>query len=167
MSLPRMTRSANGRRNARQGDGYRFAPPILRNSCDRLQPRLDRGPSRFEERRQRQFFAQRFHRLVGRKARTVGGDLEQDAVGLAEIEAAEIEAVDLAAVGDAQFVQPLRPGVILRLVGGAERDVVDAAGALPCDGRILVFEHMQLGGGAALSPASPIANTWISAPCAA
>src|SRR5579863_9765926 len=72
---------------------------------DRLQPRLDRGAARFEERRQREFFAELVHRLVGGKAGAVGGDLEQDAVGLAEIKAAEIEAVNLAAVGNAEFAQ--------------------------------------------------------------
>ena len=68
---------------------------------DRLQPGLDLRAARLQERRQRQFLAERLHRLVGRKARAVGGDLEQDAVGLAEIQAAEIEAVDLAGVGNA------------------------------------------------------------------
>src|SRR6187551_3778572 len=97
--------------------------PTLRNLPDRLQPRLDRRPSRLQERRQRQPLAQRLHRLVGRKAWAIRRDLEQDAVGLAEIEAAEIEAIDLAAVGDAELVQALRPGVVLRLVGGAERDM--------------------------------------------
>src|SRR5204863_6793363 len=64
---------------------------------DRLQPRLDRRTSRFEEWRQRQFFTKRRQRLVGSKARAVGCNLEQDAVGLAKIEAAKIEPVDLAA----------------------------------------------------------------------
>src|SRR5215216_2949918 len=137
---------------AYDNDGFRFALPILRELRNRLQPGLDRRPSRLQERWQRQPLAERLHRLIRRKARAVRRDLEQDAVGLAEIEAAEIEAVDLAAVGDAEFVQALGPGVILRLVGGAERDVVDAAGARPHDRRMLVFEHMQFGGRAALPP---------------
>src|SRR5258708_7372639 len=65
------------------------------NSPDRLQSRLDRGPPWLEKRRQREFLAERVHRLVAGKARAVGCDLEQDAVRLAEIEAAEIEPVDL------------------------------------------------------------------------
>ena len=74
------------------------ADPVARNDDlpDRLQPRLDLRASRFEKRRQRQFFAERFHRLVCGKAGTVGRNLEQDAVGLAKIETAEIKPVDLA-----------------------------------------------------------------------
>ena len=103
-----------------------------------------------QKRRQRQLFAERFHRLVGGKARAVGGDLEQDAVRLAEIEAAEIEAVDLAGVADAEFVQPLRPCMILRLVRGAKRDVMHAARALPRLGKSSL-DHVQLGGRTALA----------------
>src|SRR5204863_4414843 len=99
----------------------------------RLQPRLDLRAPRLEERRQRQLLPQRRHRFVGRKAGAVGRDLEQDAIGLAEIQAAKIEAVDLAAVGNVKFGQALRPGVILSLVGRAERDVVHAARALSRD----------------------------------
>src|SRR5436190_11766563 len=101
----------------RNSDGFRCALPILRN---RLQPCLDRSPSRLQKRRQRQLFTERLHRLVRRKSRAIGRDLEQYPVGLTEIEAAEIEAVDLAAVGNAQVRQALRPGVILRLIRRAE-----------------------------------------------
>src|SRR6267143_4581255 len=97
---------------------------------DRLQARFDLRAARFQKWRQRQFFAERFHRLVGGEARPIGGDLEQDAVGLTEIQAPKIEAVDLAAVADTKFVQPPRPGMILRLVRGAERDVMHPARAL-------------------------------------
>src|ERR1043166_872054 len=65
-----------------------------RGSVQRLQSGLDLGAPRLEERRQRQFLAEALHRLVRCKARTVGGDLEQDAVRLAKIQAAEIEPVD-------------------------------------------------------------------------
>src|SRR5712692_3180476 len=78
-------------------------------SPDRLQPRFDLRAARFQERRQRQFFAERFHRLVGGETGAVGGDLEQYAVRLAEIQAAKIKPVDLAGVADAELVQPLRP----------------------------------------------------------
>src|ERR1700729_297393 len=67
-----------------------------------------------------QFFAERRHWLIGGKTGAVGGDLEQDAIGLAEIQAAEIEPVDLAGVADVEFVQPLRPGFVLGIVRGAE-----------------------------------------------
>ena len=132
-------------------------------SADRLQSRFDLRPPRFQERRQRQFFAQRFHRLVGGETGPVGGDLEQDAVGLAEIQAAEIKPVDLARVADAEFIQPLCPCMILRLVRGAERDVVHAAGALPCDLQI----RLSMTCSSAAGPPSPIANTWICAAYAA
>ena len=49
----------------------------------RLQIRLDAGPATFEEWRQSQRLAKGLHRLVGGKAGDVGGDFEQDAVGLA------------------------------------------------------------------------------------
>src|SRR5438067_6091046 len=49
-------------------------------------------------RSQHQLFAEPVHRLVDAEAGAVRGDLEQDAVRLAEIQAAEPEAVDLAAV---------------------------------------------------------------------
>ena len=62
----------------------------------RLQPGLDLLALAFQERRQRKLLAELVHRLVGGEARAVGRDLEQDAIRLAEIERAEIEAVDLA-----------------------------------------------------------------------
>jgi hypothetical protein len=59
----------------------------LRNRrLQRLQASLDFRPSRYQERRQHQAYAQLIERLVDRKAGTVGGNLEQDAVRLAEIE---------------------------------------------------------------------------------
>src|SRR4051812_27341370 len=67
-------------------------------SPQRLQSRFDFGAARLQEWRQRQFFAERLHRLVGGEAGPAGGDLKQDAVRLAEIKAAKIKALDLAAV---------------------------------------------------------------------
>src|SRR6266702_3089469 len=93
---------------------------VCRRSPQRLQPRLDLSAARLQERRQRQLLAERLDRLVGGKARTVGRDFEQDAVRLAEIKAAEIEAVDLARVRNTCFAQAPRPGMILRLVRRAE-----------------------------------------------
>ncbi len=58
-----------------------------RNSLQRLEPGLDLLAPVFEERRQHQFVAELVERLVHRKARALGCDLEQDAVRLAEIEA--------------------------------------------------------------------------------
>src|ERR1700710_3085761 len=96
----------------------------------RLQPGFDFGAARLEERRQRELFAKRLHRFVGGETRAVGGDLEQDAVRLAKIQAAEIEPVDGAAVADAEFVEPLQPSVVLRVIRRAEGDVMHAAGSL-------------------------------------
>jgi hypothetical protein len=42
----------------------------------RLQPGFDLRTASFEKWRQREFFAERFHRLVGGKTRSVGGDLK-------------------------------------------------------------------------------------------
>ena len=61
----------------RRGGGYTLA--------ERLQPGFDLRAARLQERWQRQFFPKGFHRLVGGKARSVGRNLEQDAVGLAKI----------------------------------------------------------------------------------
>ena len=74
--------------------GYPALPERLQASFDLTAARLQKG-------RQRQFLAERFQRLVGGEAGSVGCDLEQDAVRLTEIKAAEIEPVDLAAVADA------------------------------------------------------------------
>ena len=119
---------------------------------DRLQPGLDLGAARLEERRQCQFFAERRHRLVGGKAGTVGSDLEQDAIGLAEIQAAKIEPVDRAAVADAEFIQPRQPRLVLRMVGRAKCDVVDAA-------RALMRDRPSITCNSAAGPPSPVANT--------
>src|SRR6202012_5699646 len=78
----------------------------------RRQSRFDLLSARLEERRQRQSLAHRLKRLVGREPWTVGRDLEQHAVRFPEIEALEIEAVDLAAVRDAHLAQPFRPRVV-------------------------------------------------------
>ena len=89
--------------------------------------------------------------FVGGEARAVGGDLEQDAVRLAEIEAAEIEAIDLAAVRHAQGVRAAPPRRRTRLVRRAERDVVHAAGALLGRRQAGLDRDVQLGRRAALA----------------
>src|SRR4051812_29348448 len=99
-----------------------ISPRGLLRISQRLQPGLDLRAPRLQERRQRQPLAELFQRLVGGEARPVGRDLEQDAVRLAEIETAEIVAVDLAAVRDVHGGEPLRPAVVLCLVGCAEGD---------------------------------------------
>src|ERR1700674_2424205 len=110
-----------------------------RLSPDRLQSRFDGRAARLQERRQREFFAERFHRLVGGKAGPVGRDLEQDAVGLAKIQALEIKPVDLTAVGNTEVAQASGPGVLLCLIGGAKRPMMHAPGALSRYRRILLL----------------------------
>ena len=116
----------------------------------RLQPRLDLGAPALEERRQHQLFPELFHRLVDAEAGAVRGDFEQDAVRLAEIEAAEPEAIHLAAVRHAQLVQPLGPAVIVG-VRRAERHVMHAAGALARGPQIRLHRDVQLRAGAAVA----------------
>src|ERR1035437_4538956 len=146
-------------RDARKGALLQRAPRSRRDEAegwadrlpDRLQPGFDLRLPRLQERRQRQLLAELIHRLVRRKTWSVGGDLEQDAVRLAEIKAAKIEPVDLAGVADAEFVQPPRPGFVLHVVGRPKRDVMHAARALPCRLRISLLDNVQLGGWAALA----------------
>ena len=68
--------------------------------------------------------AQGVHGLVGREAGSVGRDLEEDPVRLAEIETAEVEPVDGAAGGHADLLQPLRPArrTRSRQASGRRRD---------------------------------------------
>ena len=77
------------------------------------------------------------------EARTVGGNLEQDAVGLADVQAPEPEAIHPAAVRYAELVQPLRPGVVVR-IGRAEGDVMHASSALPRHLQVRLDGDVQL-----------------------
>ena len=78
----------------------------------------------------------------GRRSRSRTGS-----VRLAEVQAVEIETIDLAAVGNAQLVEPLGPGVVLRFVRRAERDVMHGACALLRDRQARLHRDMQLGRG--------------------
>src|SRR5262245_31999411 len=82
-------------------------------SVDRLEVGDNLGSPRFEEWRQHDLLAQCGFVLVHREPWPIRGDLEQDAIWLAEVQAAEPVAIDLAAVGDAQSVQSLGPGIVL------------------------------------------------------
>src|SRR5439155_8143322 len=93
-------------------------------------------------------------RLIRRKAWPVSGDLEEDAVGLAEIEAAEVVAVDRTAVGDAILREALGPSVVLVEVRRAERDMVDAAGAASRRRQVGLDGHVQLGAKSCLACAA-------------
>ena len=92
----------------------------------RLQPCLNRHSLRLQERRQGQRLAQRRQRLIGREARPVGRQLEQDAVADAEVERLEVEAVDHARRAQPGAGQVVQPRPLLRAVAQPEGDVVDA-----------------------------------------
>src|SRR5882757_5401839 len=93
-----------------------------------LQPGLNLLALAFQERRQHQSLAEFVERLVNRETRTVGGDLEQNAVRLAKIQRVKPIAVYLAAVRDAHVFQARSPGVVIR-IGRTECDMVHATGA--------------------------------------
>ena len=93
------------------------------------QARLDLGAVRLEEGRQRQPLAEVLGVLVRREAGTVGGDLEEDAARLPEVERLEVVAVDDVGDADAGRPHPVAPGPVLGVIGGAERDVMDPAAA--------------------------------------
>src|SRR5262245_42088068 len=89
-----------------------------------------------EERRKHDLLSQSLRVLIHREARTVAGDLEQDTVRLAEVEAAEPVTIHLPAIGDTQFFEPCGPGVVFLKGRCTERDVMDAARALLRDGKV-------------------------------
>src|SRR5579871_3565534 len=95
----------------------------LRN-VDRLQSRLDLLAVRFEERRQRQFLAERFHRFVSSEAGAVRRNLEQDPVGDAEVNGVEVEAVNELRHAESALRQLLPPGLLFGIVFHAERDMM-------------------------------------------
>ena len=68
-------------------------------------------------------------RFIRSEARSIAGDLEQYAVRLAEIEAAEIEAIDRPTGRNALLPQTIGPAVIVR-IGRTERNMVHATRAL-------------------------------------
>src|SRR5215468_10343321 len=104
----------------RPGPGRFFVDVLPARQLQRLQACLYLRAAVFQERRQRQSLAELVEGFVGGEAGAVGGDLEEDAVRLAEVEALEVEAVDLATVRYAHFAEPPSPGVVLLLVRGAE-----------------------------------------------
>src|SRR3712207_4713381 len=146
----RLWNDITGKRKAVTRRSYPPRRPSRAAPSERLQPRLDGGPARLQERRQGEALAEGLEGLVGGEARPVGGDLEQDAVRLAEIEAAEIVAVDGAAVRHPEAPEPLRAGPVGLLVRGPERDVVDPAGAGLGGRQVGLDPHLQLRRRAAL-----------------
>src|SRR5262245_28221734 len=118
------------------------AAAALDASVDGLEVRRDSCPIRFEERREHELLAERRGVLVDGEPRAVSGDLEEHAIWLAQVETAEPEAVDLAAVGNRELVEARGPGVVVR-VRRAEGDVMHAAGALLADGQVGLYGDVQ------------------------
>jgi hypothetical protein len=102
---------------------------------DRRQDALDVRPAPLVAGRQLEARAELVQGLVGGEARRVGRDLEQDAAGLAEVDRVEVLPVDHGRDVEAEGGDALAPFALDLPRLGAERDVVDRAGALPADGR--------------------------------
>src|SRR5688572_14081662 len=71
-----------------------------------------------EEGRDRQLLAQVLERLVDREAGRAGRDLEQHAARLAEVDRAEVVAVDHGRGPAAALLDPAAPGLVLLVLRG-------------------------------------------------
>src|SRR3954464_11805673 len=105
-----------------------------RSRCGLLELRqhaLDLLAMRFEEGGQLQVSSELGNRLVDRKARNVGCDLEQHAAGFTEVDRAEVVTVLLLGRMEAGAIdQPLRHGGLCGIVWRAEGDMMHRARAL-------------------------------------
>src|SRR5918998_4434362 len=106
--------------------GRARADPRIRQRGERP---LELLAERLEARRQREPLAEVGRVLVGVEARPHRGQLEQHAARLAEVDRAEVEAVDHLGRAGAGARDALAPALLLVEPRG-EGDVVDAAGAL-------------------------------------
>src|SRR5579884_1475545 len=122
---------------------------VGRRRGQRAEAGLDLGAVRLEEGRQGERLAEVRGVLVGGEAGTVGGDLEEDAAGLAEVDRAEVETVNHRGGTQAGVRQALAPGAVLVVVGGAEGDVVDAADADAAAAQVGALLEVDLGAQAA------------------
>src|SRR2546423_3135175 len=91
MTPPRLV----SRTSAQQGKPRNGLPssPGLPRVRKRGEHRLEALAQALERGRKREPLAEVLRRLVGREAGTEGGDLEEDAARLAEVDRAEVEAV--------------------------------------------------------------------------
>src|SRR3954466_14742829 len=83
-------------------------------------------------------------RLVGGKARPVGGDFEEDAAGLAEINGMKILAIDHRRDAKAERVQFFAELHLLLFVFRAEGDVMDGTGGDVPEPDIRSLEQVDL-----------------------
>src|SRR3954451_377887 len=90
--------------------------------------------------RQRQLFAKRLQRLIGREAGPIRGDLEQDAIRLPKVQAAEVEAINGAARWQPQALEALRPGLVVA-VRNTEGDVMHASSPGFGNGQVCLFSN--------------------------
>src|SRR5829696_194161 len=96
---------------------------------DLAQDRLDLLPEVLVVGRQRELLAERLERLVDREAGAQGRDLEEHTARLAEVDRAEVEAVDHRGGPASGLDHALAPGLVVVHLRGPG-DVVNAAGAL-------------------------------------
>src|SRR6185436_7609508 len=123
--------STGGRLRARACRGARVH--------ERLHRRLDLRAQLLEPRRDRQLLAERLERLVDREARARGGQLEQHAARLTEVDRLEVVAVDHLGRVRAVLGHPLLPLLVV-LVGRVPGDVVNRPAALDAalGGRLVI-----------------------------
>src|ERR1700730_567011 len=93
--------------------------------------------------RQLQRRAERLGRLVHRESRLVVGDLEQYATGLAEIDRAEILALDHGRDVAPGLDQNVTPVQLMRIVGGTPRHVMDRPHRLLAHRSLGRVEHIE------------------------
>src|SRR5438128_2886937 len=132
--------------------GLNSRPPESLMSCaarrggrydDGRQVELEVFPPSLVLGRQLQRRAERIGRLVHGEAGLVGGDLEQDAARLAEVDRAEVLALDDRRHVTARLDQHLAPVQLVGVVGRAPRDVVDGADRLLPHRRLRRVEHIE------------------------
>ena len=112
-----------------RGAALELRAGVIPRESSGLESRLDRGTVGLQEGRQREPLAEVLGVLVGGEAGSVGGDLEEDAARLAEVERLEVVAVDDVGDADAGRPYPVSPGAVLGIVRSAESDVMDSAAA--------------------------------------
>src|SRR4051794_10361519 len=106
------------------------AAPQRRGIRQRREPRLDLRAAILEERRQGELLPERLGGVVGGEAGAVGGQLEEDAAGLAEVERAEVVAVDPRRRAGLGRGREARAPFVLLAQADPPGDVMDRARAL-------------------------------------